>query len=72
MYGLEGAEAGVEWGSATHQCLWQRKGCGPARAGKPPAPTNREAGVLERYKAIVRAHTVFVGKLMHSCPIVSA
>lgn len=31
----------------THQCLWQRKGCGPAGAGKPPAPSNSEMCFLE-------------------------
>lgn len=44
--GAEGPGSGVG-GSAYSSMFWQRKGCGPARAGKPPALTNRETRFLE-------------------------
>lgn len=66
-WGLKAPGVGEE--QPTRQSLWHRKECGRAGAG---TLEQRNVFLGRESKAIVRAHTVFVRKLMHSCPIVSA
>lgn len=66
---------GLGWGEKepTHQSVWHKKGVW-AGWGRQATRTLEQRNVFlgRECKAIVRAHTVFVRKLMHSYPIVSA
>lgn len=65
--GLKGPGSGSRGRAHSSMSLAEKGGCGPARAGKPPAPTNRETHVSwKRMQSNCAAHTVFVRKLMHS------